>query len=1104
MTMVEDEKEEEIYKKFGFSSIECLMLKSAINTMLAIRIQIVGFMKVVERLKTYEERIGEEGAEQQDEHGELFSAHMDTQQTQHENYDDSKGRGRGGCSNWRGRGPRRSGYYYVTTLHGGKSQEQSEINLEGFRAKKYNILVTTDTVGRGIDVLDVAHVINYDILKHMERYTHRIGRTRRAEKNFDAKLHSIGELDKTNRKAALSIFYSLALAEALMFLAEKAYWEWQVSVCSLLENVTKQCGFGVIGMVSIKRFFFDAFSKSVNGSNYDGDNVDMVSFVMELLGSSCPYEQLIGARILRKCAEDKIEKIGINLPVIERLVEMRNWKDVKEEEIRRSAAEILSKLAGMTQYSLRVAGITGAMESISSLLQNTRSLGEAPDEIGEKNIFHDHHLLYDYCRFNNLGLLILKKLSRDHDNYGKIGNIRGLLQKIIDFMHTDAILLKDENVEMVLSRFLTVKRSLQLVRMLVSMSKNTGRCLRREISEIVFTVSNLRDVLHHGVRYPKLQKLKIEILSFLALEREARERIGVTGGVMKELFNIFLKSKARRDVNERKVKIAAGEAIAMLDLESRSNCVHILKLGVLARLVDAFEVPLVRVNAARVLRNLCLYSEHECFIELRLIKAAAPMVLKSITSGDNKLQEVMLGLATQVFKFMSSEEVHDPLMDSGIKKKELAYLFVSTLKKHDKPSVKVPKIRFVVELARWMMEGDVENVVMFRDLAIKREQELLGAKDKIDTKESELIQMILAKREDEIKNKREDLAGEKEENLQDAERKALSEKKKLNRSKWKAKHRLHRKEKKSSKDRAGNIAANAVASNETQKSDTVTTPTVPDVFNSLQIKLWEYQVKKKAGQVTVGYADRSIRIRGTEKGTCKTTLGGVDTNGDYFFACCEIQRQTKDIVVGVWYSNSGSLLTCQQAGKTIVFFRVLSRDIQKSKESLETVIKLHATSEIPIVGERNSGHRVDPEDGKSVEGNIFYVDESLIMRCSIEQETVVLSSGEATLITENEAAKLATWRGELQRRILRREQRTDILWRALGKLKFKEMRGVEDFSKMEFKLKGENVGLSLKEKVNLRNKLTSNPTELWFKGLENIRINYPNEFRIKKKEICVF
>ncbi|WZZ51402.1 hypothetical protein YC2023_051509 [Brassica napus] len=272
------------------------------------------------------------------------------------------------------------------------------------------------------------------------------------------------------------------------------------------------------------------------------------------------------------------------------------------------------------------------------------------------------------------------------------------------------------------------------------MSENTGRCIRREISEIVFTVSNLRDVLHHGVIYPNLQKLRIEILSFLVLETEARERIGCDW------------SKARGDVNASKVKIAAAEAIAMLALESRSNCVVIVKLGVLARLVDALEVHLVRVNAARVLRNLCLYSRHECFIDLRLIKAAAPTVLKSITSGDNKLQEVILGLAT----------LHDALMDSGIKKKGLAYSLVSTLKKHDKTAVKIPRIRrFVVELAIWMMEGDVENVVMFRDLAIKREQELLGAKDKIDPKESELIQMILAKREDEIENKREDLAGEK-------------------------------------------------------------------------------------------------------------------------------------------------------------------------------------------------------------------------------------------------------------------------------------------------------------------------------------------------------
>ncbi|XP_010489695.1 PREDICTED: uncharacterized protein LOC104767357, partial [Camelina sativa] len=539
-----------------------------------------------------------------------------------------------------------------------------------------------------------------------------------------------GDLDKRNRQAALSIFYSLALAEALLFLAEKAYWEWEVSVCNLLENVTRECGFGVTGMVSIKRFFYDAYSKSVNGSIFDGVKMDMVSFAMELVGSNCSDEQLIGARILRqfvvneRFAEDTLEKIGINLPVIERLVEMLNWKDMQEEEIRRSSAEILSKLAGKKQNSLRVAGISGSMESISSLLQNTRSLGEAPDEIGEKDIFHDHHLQYDFWRFNNLGLLILKKLSRDHDNCGKIGNTRGLLPKIIDFTHTDATLLKEENADMVLSRVQTVKRSLQLVKMLVSTSGNTGKCLRREISEIVFTVSNLRDVLHHGVRYPKLQKLGIETLSFLALETDARERIGVTGGVLKELFNIFLQRKTHVDENESRVRIAAGEAIGMLALESRSNCVHILKLGVLGRLVEALEVPLVRVNAARVLRNLCIYTGHECFPDLRFIKTAAPTVLKSITSGDKKLLEVMLGLAAQVFKLMSSEEASTVLTDSGIKKQELANSLVSILKKHDKPAIKVPRIRrFVIELALWMMEDDVENVVMFRDLGMERELE---------------------------------------------------------------------------------------------------------------------------------------------------------------------------------------------------------------------------------------------------------------------------------------------------------------------------------------------------------------------------------------------
>ncbi|MCD7454238.1 DEAD-box ATP-dependent RNA helicase 21 [Datura stramonium] len=73
--------------------------------------------------------------------------------------------------------------YRVATLHGGKSQEQREISLEGFRTKRYNLLVASDVASRGIDIPDVAHEINYDMPNKIEAYTHRIGHTGRAGKS---------------------------------------------------------------------------------------------------------------------------------------------------------------------------------------------------------------------------------------------------------------------------------------------------------------------------------------------------------------------------------------------------------------------------------------------------------------------------------------------------------------------------------------------------------------------------------------------------------------------------------------------------------------------------------------------------------------------------------------------------------------------------------------------------------------------------------------------------------------------------------------------------------------------------------------------------------
>ena len=70
--------------------------------------------------------------------------------------------------------------YSCATIHGGKSQDQREEALRGFKAGEYDILVATDVAGRGIDVKGIDLVVNYELPHTIENYTHRIGRTGRA------------------------------------------------------------------------------------------------------------------------------------------------------------------------------------------------------------------------------------------------------------------------------------------------------------------------------------------------------------------------------------------------------------------------------------------------------------------------------------------------------------------------------------------------------------------------------------------------------------------------------------------------------------------------------------------------------------------------------------------------------------------------------------------------------------------------------------------------------------------------------------------------------------------------------------------------------------
>lgn len=71
-------------------------------------------------------------------------------------------------------------------IHSNRSLAQRREALEGFKSWKYRVLVATDIAARGIDVKDIALVVNYDLPSQAADYVHRIGRTARAGKEGHA------------------------------------------------------------------------------------------------------------------------------------------------------------------------------------------------------------------------------------------------------------------------------------------------------------------------------------------------------------------------------------------------------------------------------------------------------------------------------------------------------------------------------------------------------------------------------------------------------------------------------------------------------------------------------------------------------------------------------------------------------------------------------------------------------------------------------------------------------------------------------------------------------------------------------------------------------
>jgi ATP-dependent RNA helicase RhlE len=102
----------------------------------------------------------------------------------------------------------RSGWS-ATQIHGDRSQSQRNAALRSFSEGHHRVLVATDVAARGIDVANVAHVINFDLPKIAEDFVHRVGRTGRASAHGVASTFAgpaeRGDLRKIERTLSISM-----------------------------------------------------------------------------------------------------------------------------------------------------------------------------------------------------------------------------------------------------------------------------------------------------------------------------------------------------------------------------------------------------------------------------------------------------------------------------------------------------------------------------------------------------------------------------------------------------------------------------------------------------------------------------------------------------------------------------------------------------------------------------------------------------------------------------------------------------------------------------------------------------------------------------------
>ncbi|KAF8653729.1 hypothetical protein HU200_061841 [Digitaria exilis] len=316
-----------------------------------------------------------------------------------------------------------------------------------------------------------------------------------------------------------------------------------------------------------------------------------------------------------------------------------------------------------------------------------------------------------------LGIKILEKLARDPDNCAEIVRATGLISKIIRLISytTDSENSNDEQQHDV------IIQSLNFVMRIAITEENIGAVLRQELCKNSFLLTNLECILEDKRSSPELMELVTEILTKLAFDEDARKEIGGSMVTICKLMHAFIgKDGPTNNVcYDQSLRMAAGEALENLTVESPANCLAILEEMGYELIKDLKDMLCeYRYVAASILQNFCAHSmdklRHHQGARDHL-SSALPMLMENMMSTGGKQLETLIGLISRISDVIPEAFVRELQLEtnggSGLVQK-----LVSTLNSNRKPDPAYPRMRrVIVEMVMSIMKLCPRYATVFRE-----------------------------------------------------------------------------------------------------------------------------------------------------------------------------------------------------------------------------------------------------------------------------------------------------------------------------------------------------------------------------------------------------